>query len=119
MVEQTGAHVLRLRRTLCVLAAIAALGGRGWGASNREVAERAGIRGLEADPPQISRLLWCLEALELIENTAKGHVKGGPNAWRLTAKGEQVLRATEVRAAGNAGWDTGLDTATRAREGAC
>jgi hypothetical protein len=87
----------RTNRTLCVLAAIAGFGGRGWGASNREVAERAGIRELEADPPQMSRLLWCLEALELIENTTHGQLRGGPNAWRLTTKGEGVRRELEAQ----------------------
>jgi hypothetical protein len=75
-----------------VLTAIAELAGRGWGASNREVAERAGIRGLQADPAQMSRVLWCLEALQLIENTTRGQLRGGPNAWRLNAKGAQVQR---------------------------
>jgi hypothetical protein len=80
-----------------VLRAIAELGGRGWGASNREIADRAGIRELQADPLQMSRLLWCLEALELIENTNRGELCGGPNAWRLTAKGVQVQRELEAR----------------------
>jgi hypothetical protein len=82
-------------RTLSVLTAIAALNERGSDPSNREVAEHTGIRGLEADAPQLSRVLWCLEALELIENTARGQVKGWPNAWRLTAKGEGVRRELE------------------------
>lgn len=86
----------RTSRTLCVLAAIAGFGGRGWGASNREVAERAGIKELEADPLQMSRLLWCLEMLELIENTTRGQLRGGPNAWRLTTKGVQVRRELEA-----------------------
>ena len=89
----------RTRRTLCVLAAIAGLGEREWGASNREVAERAGIRELEADPPQMSRLLWCLEALELIENTTHRQFRGGPNAWRLTTKGREVQRELEAQGA--------------------
>jgi hypothetical protein len=103
MAERTGAHVLRLHRTLSVLRAIAELGERGFGPSNREVAERTGIKDAKAQPREISRLLWCLEALELIENTAKGQVKGGPNAWRLTAKGEQLRRVTAVREGGQAG----------------
>jgi hypothetical protein len=87
----------RTSRTLCVLAAIAGFDGRGWGASNREVAERAGISELEADPLQMSRLLWCLEMLELIENTTHGELSGGPNAWRLTTKGVQVRRELEAQ----------------------
>jgi hypothetical protein len=87
-----------------VLAAIAELAGLGWGASNREVAERAGIRELQANPSQMSRLLWCLEALELIENTTHRHLRGAqPNAWRLTAKGEDVQR--ELEAQGESGSD--------------
>jgi hypothetical protein len=89
--------LVRIRRTSCVLKAIVELGRRGWGPSNREIAERAGIRELKADPLQMSRLLWCLEALELIENTTRGELRGGPNAWRLTAKGVQMQRDLELR----------------------
>jgi hypothetical protein len=78
-----------------VLVAIAELAGRGWGASNREIAERTGIRELRADPLQMSRLLWCLEALELIENTTHGQ-RGVPNAWRPTPKGVQLQRELEA-----------------------
>ncbi len=85
-------EVARTRRTSCVLAAIAELAARGWGPSNREVADRVGIRELQADPAQMSRLLWCLEVLELIENTTHGQRGGVPNAWRLTGKGERVWR---------------------------
>ena len=87
--------VRRTYRTLRVLTAIAALNERGSDSSNREVAERTGIRELAVDARQMSRVLWCLEALELIENTARGQVKGWPNAWRLTAKGEGVRRELE------------------------
>jgi hypothetical protein len=86
----------RAYRTSCVLKAIAELGDRGWGPSNREIAERTGIRELKADPLQMSRLLWCLEALELIENTTRGQRGGVPNAWRLTAKGAQLQRELEA-----------------------
>jgi hypothetical protein len=43
----------------------------------------------------MSRLLWRLRALGLVKNTANGKVKGGPNAWTLTLKGEQVRRELE------------------------
>jgi hypothetical protein len=65
-------------RTGCVLAAIA----KHPGASNREVADAAGI----LDEGQISRLLKRLQKLGLIENTGLGHTKGEPNAWWLTTK---------------------------------
>jgi hypothetical protein len=92
---------VRTQRTSCVLATIAELAERGWGASNREIAEHTGIRELKADPLQMSRLLWCMEALELIENTTHGQRGGVPNAGRLTAKGVQLRR--ELEALGGSG----------------
>jgi DNA-binding MarR family transcriptional regulator len=62
------------------------------GASNRVVAERAGIH----DPGQVSKLLARLERLGLLVNTGEGHAKGEPNAWSLTAKGEQVAQSIRV-----------------------
>ena len=61
-------------RTERVLEAIA----RHPGASNREVADFAGV----LDEGQISKLLKRLESLGLIENTGEGQPKGKPNAWR-------------------------------------
>jgi AcrR family transcriptional regulator len=55
-------------------------------ASNREVASAAGI----ADQGQISKLLARLQSLGLIENEGQGQPKGGPNAWALTSKGQEV-----------------------------
>ena len=72
-------------RTLRVLATIAASPG----ASNRMVAEEAGV----ADQGQISKLLARLENLGLIHNAGVGHLKGEPNAWGLTAKGREVEHA--------------------------
>lgn len=60
------------------------------GASNREVADGAGI----ADQGQISKLLSRLERLDLIENVDQAQSKGAPNEWRLTVRGERVERAT-------------------------
>jgi AcrR family transcriptional regulator len=60
------------------------------GASNREVADGAGI----ADQGQISKLLARLEGLGLAENTDEALGKGAPNEWRLTERGERVERAT-------------------------
>jgi DNA-binding PadR family transcriptional regulator len=57
------------------------------GASNREVADAAGVLG----EGQISKLLKRLEKLGLIENTGEGQPKGKANAWRLTPWGKQVL----------------------------
>jgi AcrR family transcriptional regulator len=77
-------------RTLLVLSAIAALGGRGSDPNNHEVAEHAGV----TDQGQISKLLARLERLGLAENTGDGHAKGEPNAWRLTPRGRQLERST-------------------------
>ena len=63
------------------------------GASNREIAERSGI----VDQGQISKLLSRLARLELVENTGDGQEKGASNAWHLTARGTQVVRATRPR----------------------
>jgi AcrR family transcriptional regulator len=63
------------------------------GASNREIAEGAGI----SDQGQISKLLTRLERLELVRNTGEGQINGASNAWRLTERGAQVERATRPR----------------------
>ncbi len=75
-------------RTARVLACIAELPG----ASNREVAERAGV----SDPGQISKLLRRLERLGLTVNTGGGHQSGEPNAWELTPLGVQVAQRLSV-----------------------
>lgn len=58
------------------------------GASNRQVAERAGI----SDQGQVSKLLARLERLGLLANAGEGHAKGEPNAWSLTPKGRRVAQ---------------------------
>jgi AcrR family transcriptional regulator len=63
------------------------------GASNREIAERSGV----TDQGQISKLLARLARLELVENNGEGQERGGSNAWRLTARGVRVERATRPR----------------------
>ncbi len=78
-------------RTLRVLSVIAAQPA----ASNREVADAADI----SDQGQISKLLGRLERIGLLQNTSQGHASGAPNAWRLTAHGEEVQRATRVQPA--------------------
>jgi AcrR family transcriptional regulator/DNA-binding MarR family transcriptional regulator len=78
-------------RTLRVLSAI----GQRSGASNREVADLAGV----SDQGQMSKLLTRLERLGLIENTS-GHdhqPTGEPNAWTLTPRGGEIERAIRAR----------------------
>jgi AcrR family transcriptional regulator/DNA-binding MarR family transcriptional regulator len=72
-------------RTARVLAAIGAQPG----ASNRQIADTAGI----TDQGQISRLLNRLEGFDLIQNEGQGHTKGEPNAWTLTPRGHGILHA--------------------------
>ncbi len=74
-------------RTVRVLLAI----GQAPGASNRAVAEASDVE----DQGQISKLLARLKTLGLVENTGAGHLSGEPNAWQLTAKGEQVAGAIQ------------------------
>jgi AcrR family transcriptional regulator len=69
-------------RTARVLATIA----EDSGASNRVIADGAGI----ADEGQTSRLLRRLQDAGLIENLGAGHIRGAPNAWWLTARGEAI-----------------------------
>lgn len=75
-------------RTLLVLHAI----GQAPGASNREIADEAGV----ADQGQISKLLARLCSLDLIENTGPEQPAGSANRWRLTARGEQVQQALQT-----------------------
>ena len=82
-------------RTVRVLMAIDALGGRGSRPSNRQVATAAGI----SDPGQISKLLARLQALDLVGNTGGDHAKGEPNAWALTPLGRDVTRTLQGQSA--------------------
>jgi AcrR family transcriptional regulator/DNA-binding MarR family transcriptional regulator len=82
-------HMRLTYRTAQVLRAIAAQPG----ASNRQVAERAGVK----DQGQISKLLSRLAGLGLVENFGDGKEKGAANAWRLTAPGRALERATRPR----------------------
>jgi AcrR family transcriptional regulator len=79
-------------RTARVLTAIAEFPG----ASNREVAERAGI----VDQGQISKLLGRLETQGLIAKLGDVSSRGAPNAWRLTDRGERVERVADGRSSG-------------------
>lgn len=62
------------------------------GASNRQIADHAGIQ----DPGQVSRLLARLQRLGLLVNDSAGHSKGEPNSWTLTAKGARVAQSIRV-----------------------
>lgn len=75
-------------RTLRVLSVLA----QRPGASNRLVAEQAGV----SDQGQVSKLLMRLSNLGLIENSGDGHTKGAPNAWCLTARGQDVESAIRI-----------------------
>jgi AcrR family transcriptional regulator len=75
-------------RTLRVLAAVAGFPG----ASNRDIADRAGVR----DQGQMSKLLTRLERLQLVHNNSVGAPKGEPNAWLLTPKGHEIEQATRT-----------------------
>lgn len=89
-----GAGMRVTYRTARVLRAI----GERPGASNREVADQAGI----VDQGQISRLLSRLESLGLVANKGVGlggsATRGTANAWVLTARGEQVQRGVQPQA---------------------
>jgi AcrR family transcriptional regulator len=59
--------------------------------SGREVADAAGV----SDQGQISKLLWRLEHLGLVANGAPSISRGEPNAWTLTARGQDVAQAIQ------------------------
>ena len=86
-------HIRLTYRTARVLTAIA----ESPGASNREVAARAGV----ADQGQISKLLGRLLRLGLIANTGESSARGAPNAWRLTELGERVEQRAAARSEGD------------------
>ena len=75
-------------RTHMVLTAVAELSEQGSDPSNRQISDAAGIR----DQGQISKLLARLEGHGLLRNTG-GQTLGIPNAWQLTAHGEEIARA--------------------------
>ena len=76
-------------RTLRVISGVATQPG----ASNRQVADAAGIH----DQGQISKLLGRLERLGLVQNSGEGQTKGEPNAWTLTTRGTQIQRTIETQ----------------------
>jgi AcrR family transcriptional regulator len=82
--EDQGAGVRLTYRTMRVLRAIADYPG----ASNREVADRAGI----IDQGQVSKLLNRLQTRGLIAKAGETRTRGAPNSWRLSERGELLLR---------------------------
>jgi AcrR family transcriptional regulator len=83
---------LEMRLTYRTVRALLAIGAHP-GASNRQVADAAGIR----DQGQVSKLLARLEQLGLIHNGGEGQAKGEPNAWTLTERGGEVREAISVQ----------------------
>jgi AcrR family transcriptional regulator len=79
-------------RTHRVLCAVAELTAEGSDPNNREVSDVAGV----SDQGQISKLLSRLEGHGLLQNTG-GHTQGVPRAWRLTPRGEEILRVGRPR----------------------
>jgi AcrR family transcriptional regulator len=75
-------------RTVRVLITIAA----NPGASNRQVAAMAGI----SDQGQVSKLLARLLHLGLARNEGDGAIRGTPNAWFLTDRGQRIERAVHA-----------------------
>jgi AcrR family transcriptional regulator len=75
-------------RTYEVLQAVSELSAQGLGPSNREVSDLVRV----SDQGQISRLMGRLDEWGLVEN-AGGRTQGVAKAWRLTARGEEVVRA--------------------------
>jgi AcrR family transcriptional regulator len=76
-------------RTRCVLSVVADRPGL----SNREISDLAGI----TDQGQISKLLTRLAELDLLENVGAGQALGRANAWRLAARGTQLMVAVGHR----------------------
>jgi AcrR family transcriptional regulator len=89
--ERVRASDFRLTvRTHMVLSAVATLSGRGSDPSNREISDLAAIN----DQGQISKLLARLEGHGLLLNTGP-QTPGAPNAWQLTAQGENLIHTTQ------------------------
>jgi hypothetical protein len=63
------------------------------GMNNRMVARAAGVK----DQGQISKLLSRLERLALIENRGLGSARGAANAWHISPRGFEFVRATSLR----------------------
>lgn len=81
-------------RAFGVLAVIEKLNGRGPSPSNREIGNATEIK----DQAQVSKLMKQLAHLGLVQNTGAGGLTGKPYAWRVTAKGTELLRELEGQA---------------------
>ena len=79
-------------RTVRVLMAVA----EHPGASNRVVADTAGIK----DQGQISKLLRRLQRIGMITNTGLGPGQGAPNVWTPTASGHQIVSTVRTHTEG-------------------
>jgi AcrR family transcriptional regulator len=93
--EQAQLNDLPMRltyRTMVVLGAIASQPG----ASNRQIADLAGI----SDQGQASKLLRRLEQRGLIANAQQDHSRGLSNVWTLTPRGAEMQRAMSPHTAG-------------------
>jgi AcrR family transcriptional regulator/DNA-binding MarR family transcriptional regulator len=90
--EEAAGGGLSMRLTYRTARVLRTIGERP-GASNREVADEAGI----VDQGQISRLLSRLEGLGLIANTGGSSNRGTANAWLLTPRGEEVERGIQMQ----------------------
>jgi AcrR family transcriptional regulator/DNA-binding MarR family transcriptional regulator len=102
--EQAGARLTY--RTVRVLRAIAELPA----ASNREIAERAGV----IDQGQISKILTRLEYQGLVVNRGgSGPTRGAPNSWWLTERGEALERDLRERPPVNRGDERGSSGSRR------
>jgi AcrR family transcriptional regulator len=84
---------LDMRLTYRTMRVLAAVGDRP-GLNNRQVAREADV----ADQGQISKLLARLESLGLIANGGESQVRGEPNAWELTPRGQELEQAIRARA---------------------
>ena len=68
------------------------------GASNRQLADYAGIQ----DQGQVSKLLSRLQGLGLLSNQSAGRAKGEPNRWSLTGRGALVAESIALHTASEA-----------------
>jgi AcrR family transcriptional regulator len=84
---------LDMRLTYRTMRVLAAVGARP-GLNNRQIARDAGV----VDQGQMSKLLARLEGLGLIANGGESQVRGEPNVWRLTERGQELESAIRARA---------------------
>jgi AcrR family transcriptional regulator len=83
-------------REFMLISAIDELNAGGSSPSNREIGNATQIH----DPTHLSKLTEHLAHLWLVQNTTTGRPAGKPHAWRLTAKGTELLRKLEGQTVG-------------------